>query len=286
MRLVFMLWIGLSVLLHAQERTWTSEDGKKIVGELLRETGDAVVLKVNNREFTVPLSRLGEEDREWLAGHRKQLLERQKEFASLGGTTKTFAKNDSQQVTFHVYYPTSYKPENPPPMLILFSASGQGKGLLGQFTESCEKLGWIGVGCDTFRNGVDDVVLDPLFEELLPIIEKTVVHNPERLYMGGISGGAMRALGYSAKFERPWKGIISCGGWLGKQYDLKYAKRMAVAWVNGDNDKAANSWVEGDSAVLKKRSCKTKLFQFPGGHVVGPPAVLTEAMQWVDENSR
>lgn len=281
-----MLWIGLAVLLHAQERTWTSEDGKKIVGELLRETGETVVLKVKDKEFTVPLSRLSEEDRAWIAGHRKQLLESQKEFASLGGTTKTFAKKDGQQVTFHVYYPTSYKPENPPPMLILFSPAGHGKGQLGQFTESCEKLGWLGVGCDTFRNDGDDAVLDPLFGELLPIIEKSVVHNPERLYMGGFSGGAMRALGYSAKFERPWKGIISCGGWLGKEYDLKYAKRMAVAWVNGDNDKAANSWVEKDSAVLKRRGCKTKLFQFPGGHAVGPPETLTEAMRWVEENSR
>ena len=71
-----------------------------------------------------------------------------------------------------------------------------------------------------------------------------------------------------------------------EEYDLKYARRMAVAWVNGANDKAANGWVEADSAVLKKRGCKTKLFQFPGGHVVGPPEVLTEAMQWVAENSR
>ena len=157
MKFVLSLWIGLVMLLHAQERTWMSEDGKKIVGELLREAGDAVVLKVKDKEFTVPLSRLSEEDREWLAGRRKQMLDQQKEFASLGGSTKTFAQKDGQQVTFHVYYPTSYKPENPPPMLILFSASGQGKGLLGRFTESCEKLGWVGVGCDTFRNNADDM---------------------------------------------------------------------------------------------------------------------------------
>jgi len=61
---------------------------------------------------------------------------------------------------------------------------------------------------------------------------------------------------------------------------------MAVAWVNGDKDKNANGWIESDSAVLKKRGCKTKTFNFPGGHEVGPPATLTEAMKWASENTK
>ena len=286
MVLVMMVLVCRGGLVHAQERTWTSDDGKEIVGELLRETGEAVVLKVKEREFTVPLTRLSEADRQWLEARRKEMEERKKESAALAGTMKTFPKNDSQQVAFHVYYPTTFSPEKPLPMLILFSPGGQGRGILQSFKQSCETLGWIGVGCDTFRNGVPAEELDPLFKELLPIIEKTVPHDPERLFTGGMSGGASRAVQYTAKFDRPWKGVISCGGWLGKEFELDYRKGMAVAWVNGDNDKGANSWVTQDSEVLKKRRCKTKLFAFPGGHVVGPPEVLTEAMRWVEENSR
>jgi hypothetical protein len=31
---------------------------------------------------------------------------------------------------------------------------------------------------------------------------------------------------------------------------------------------------------------KTKFFAFPGGHVIDPPDVLTEAMRWVEGNTR
>lgn len=273
---------------RAEDRTWTSEDGKKIVGEMLRETeaGDGVVLKVGEKEFTVPLDRLSEEDRAWVADRKKEAEERAKEFAALAGTTKTFSEGEGIPAAFHVYYPSSYSAEKASPMIILFSPGGHGEGILRDFRESCENLGWIGVGCDTFRNDSKSEEMDPLFGELLPVIEQSVVHDPQRLYMGGMSGGAARAIQYTAKFDREWKGVVSCGGWLGKEFDLDYRKGMAVAWVNGDTDEGANSWVVQDSGVLEGRRCKTKLFAFPGGHVVGPPEVLTEAMEWVEENTK
>jgi hypothetical protein len=271
--------------LRAEERTWTSDDGKELVGEWVSDSEDSVVVRTKGKEFKIPLLRLSEADREWIAARREERAVREKEARALAGTYKTFAKSDRHQVTYHVYYPSGYSLDAPPPMLILFSASGRGKSMVDAFKESADALGWVTVGCDTFRNGVDDSELDPLFRELLPVIEETVAHNPERLYTGGMSGGAARALQYTAKFDRPWKGVISCGGWLGKAHDLEYRKGMAVAWVNGDTDKGANFWIEPDSAVLSKRRCKTKVFAFPGGHVIGPPEVLTEAMRWVDKNS-
>lgn len=282
MRFLAVSWVGFATLAQAQERTWTSDDGKQIVGEMLRQDGETVVLKVGEKEFKVPLTRLSEGDREWIADRAEELEAKKKEFATLGGTTKTFPKREGQQVSYHVYYPKVFSPEAPRPMVILFSASGRGKAILERFKDACEEVGWIGVGCDTFRNRVEASELDPLFEELLPLIEKSVPHDPERLYMGGMSGGASRALQYTAKFDRPWKGVISCGGWLGKAFDLEYRKGMAVAWVNGDNDKGANAWVGKDSEILKKRRCKTKLFQFPGGHDIGPPEMLAEAMRWAE----
>ncbi len=286
MKIFLLIWIALGIVAYAEERTWTSDDGKELVGELIRDSGESVVLKIKDKEYTIPLTRLSEADREWLETRRKEIEEKKTAFAALAGTTKTFPTNETQKVTFHVYYPTNYSPDSPPPMIILFSASGQGKAILEKFIESCETMGWVGVGCDTFKNGVDDSIQDPLFGELLPIMEKSVFHNPDRLYLGGISGGAMRALGYTAQFDRPWKGVISCGGWLGKRFDLEYRKDMAVAWVNGDKDKNANGWIDNDSAVLEKRGCKTKAFHFPGGHEVGPPATLTEAMKWALQNTK
>ena len=57
-----------AVLASATAREWTSSDGKKLEAELISVTGDAVVLKraVDGREFTLPLTRLSEADREWV----------------------------------------------------------------------------------------------------------------------------------------------------------------------------------------------------------------------------
>lgn len=285
MKNILVIFLSLILISHAQERVWTSDDGKRITAEFLRDANDAVVLKFQGRETTVPLARLSESDREWLANRREEAAAREKEVASLRGTIKTYPAKEGQQVTFHVYYPTTYSLDSPPPILFLFSASGRGRSILGSFQQGCETLGWVGVGCDTFRNGVDDSVLDPLFTELLPIVEKTIAHDPERFYSGGMSGGASRALHYTAKFDRPWKGVISCGGWLGREFELDYRKKMAVAWVNGDQDKNANSWIDKDTAALEKRQCKTKVFTFPGGHIIGPPDVITDAMKWIDEKT-
>lgn len=283
---LFLILIAcLLPVVRAEERTWTSDDGKVIVGEWVSDDDASVVVKMAGKEYKIPMLRLSEADRKWIAEHREERAARAKEAMALAGTSKTFAKGEKHPVTYHVHYPSSYSLDAPPPMLILFSASGHGKAILDAFKESSDALGWVAVGCDTFRNGVADAELDSLFKDLLPVIEATVVHNPEKLYSGGISGGASRALQYTAKFDRPWKGVISCGGWLGKAYDLKYRKGMAVAWVNGDKDNNANGWIAGDSEVLSKLSCKTKVFSFPGGHVIGPPDVLTEAMRWVEKNS-
>ena len=72
-------------------------------------------------------------------------------------------------------------------------------------------------------------------------------------------------------------------GWIGggERLDMKFAKGMAVAMVNGKGDKAANSWVDRDTDALKGRRYKVRLFECEGGHVVAPPEVLLEAMQWI-----
>ena len=60
---------------------------------------------------------------------------------------------------------------------------------------------------------------------------------------------------------------------------------MAVAWVNGDDDKGANSWAGTEEEVLERADAVVKNFRFAGGHVVAPPPVALEAMQWLKDNT-
>jgi predicted esterase len=120
------------------------------------------------------------------------------------------------------------------------------------------------------------------FQELLPQIEAKVAHDPNRIFMGGVSGAALRAYMYSAKISRPWAGIFANGGWLGgsENYDLPYPK-MRVAMLNGDKDNGANHYLNPDTAVLQKAGCAVSVHAFEGGHQLAPPSVQTKAMRWL-----
>lgn len=299
MKRLIML-VCLTVAGSAVARVWTSEDGRRVDAELKSYTsasGTVVLVKKGGREFTLNAGSLSAKDNEYLhevdrlrIQARQDAKEKEKAAAEaaadLAGTTVSFTTDGTYDLSYHCYYPKNYA-GGKLPVLILFSPGGRGKGVMKSFLPVGDKHNWLIVGCDKFGNNMDDDLLEKWFEEMLPHIEKSVPLNSDLMYLGGMSGGALRAYQYSAMFDRPWKGIIACGGWLGgsEGSGLKYRKKMAVAMVNGDADDAANGWVEGDTDVLEGRRCNVKLFQFSGGHTVGPSEVLDEAVEWVIEHT-
>lgn len=281
-----LLMIGVSLLCAcAFGRVWTAKDGRKTEAELVSYdsgTGSVVLLRKDGRKFTVPQDGLSDMDILYL----KELEAKREEEDRKAGTVVEYTTDGDHSLRYHCYYPEGYGYRKEFPLLILFSPGGSGKGILTNFKAVGDRHDLMVIGCDGFRNNLDADLGREWFDELLPHIDKTVPHKPSELYMGGFSGGALRAYKYSAYYDRPWKGIVACGGWLGgsKRSGLDYRKKMAVAIVNGNNDKNANNWIEHDKSQLKDRRCKVEVFHFDGGHVVGPSEVLVEAMQWIIEN--
>jgi hypothetical protein len=289
-----LMLLAVPLFAIAELRTWKNNAGVEIAAEFVSQDEEAgkVTIKKGDKEFTLAVDSLSEADQQWLTDRlAKVKAEGEAEAAaaamlkSLADSTHSYASEGEHAVPYHVYYPPGYDGDNPPAMIIMFSPGGNGKGMLKSVTAACSELGWIGVGCDVFKNGADSALMKNKFEELLPHIEKTVVHNPELLYMGGFSGGALRAYRYTAAFDRPWKGVLAYGGWLGGDSSLDCPKKMAVAIVNGDGDKAANSHNAAVTSILKKRSCEVRQFPFSGGHKVPSAEVTLKAMKWIDENS-
>lgn len=278
--------------LEAETRVWTNTAGKTISAELVdydKENAQVTILKKNGKRYTLPLDTLDAADREWLEQWHQQRLKKQEEekarLAKLNrnaGKTIRLQSEGELPTNYHIYYPKSFDASKKHPLLILFSPGGGGRGMLNNVRKGCDELGWIAVGCDTFRNNGSEKEFHQRFTDLLPHIEENVPHDKERLYMGGFSGGAYRAYDYSARFDRPWRGILAFGGWLGYE-GVNTGKKMRVAILNGDKDKNANHYIARDTGLLKKKRCKVKLFQFPGGHVIAPPNVCTTAMRWIGQ---
>lgn len=273
-------------------RTWTSTDGTKIVARQIahdENTGTVTLRREDGREFTLSPERLSKEDRARVNANAAVVREARKKaieaVAKLLDKSIRYQTTTAEPQTYHVYYPPSYSPEKPAPMLLLFSPGGGGGGMIGNFKEPASKHGWVLVGVDGPKNGQDSAIGSRMVAEMLPEIEKTVAfHDPQQLYTSGMSGGAIRAFMTVSEHDRPWKGVISLGGWLGRNpTNIKLPRGLAVAWVNGDSDNGANTYVERDTGLVPGKS---RLFAFPGGHVIGPANVLEEAMLWVKKNAR
>lgn len=203
------------------------------------------------------------------------------------GTTFSRTATGKHAVSYHVYLPTSFEPSSdPPPILVAFSPGGEGKKLLEQLQPAAESAGWLLVGCDELRNGMQDETLEVEMEdEVLDDLFKNVPHDPARVYLGGFSGGAMRAYGITARRSEPYAGILAYGGWLGgpDYQDKSYRKNMSVAMLTGTRDLGASGWVPIDTRTLRKRNCAVKHYSFVGGHQVAPPAVTEMAIGWLNE---
>lgn len=196
------------------------------------------------------------------------------------------------EMTYHVYVPTAFAATKPSPIIIAFSATGAGNGIMNQLKTSAEKAGWLIVGCDKLKNnmekaGIKEKEAEAMEDEALNDILLSLPHQPNRVYLAGMSGGAERAYQISARRKETFAGILAFGGWLGgpeNQGKLKYRRGMAVAMINGNKDKNAGSWIVSDTAALTHRSCHVKTFSFPGGHVIAPPETIDQAIRWLEED--
>jgi hypothetical protein len=201
------------------------------------------------------------------------------------GSIVSSQSDGKHKIRYHVFAPANYQPGVPLPMCIAFSPGGGGRGMVNNLRSSMAGVGWICVGVDKLRNGMEAELKIEMEDEVLPEILKQIPHT--RLYYAGMSGGAMRCFQIAGRRKETVTGILSYGGWLGGsgQHKLKlpYCKKMRIAFINGDSDKNANGWIAADSAILRKRQCETEVFHFPGGHVMAPSSITDKAIAWMEK---
>jgi surfactin synthase thioesterase subunit len=299
MRLRMILLLGIimtlcvsSIWANTDERVWTFKSGEKLRAAQLsynKESGDFILL-INDEDARIfKFDDLSPIDQAWLVEWDQIEREMDVLIGSLGGRFEHYLAEGEFTTDIYVYYPTACETNNTRPMLILFNAGGNAARYLKLFVAAAEQHGIVTVACAEFYNTRDDEADAEMlkrFQELLPIIESTIPHDPARVFMGGNSGGAMRAYNYTAQIERPWAGVYANAGWLGgyDYYDWPYPSGMRISMVNGNNDHA-NRWLKRDGKLLSSRGNNVALFSFDGGHQPAPPSSRAKALEWlINEN--
>jgi poly(3-hydroxybutyrate) depolymerase len=298
----------LTMVHFAEARTWTALSGKTVEAEYVKiESGTVWLRGPDGNLMTTGFHMFIAEDQELIKVLYEEGLEKaaaaavaaQEEEVRLKaekraevlakwkpGQVISFVTPDKTAVPYHVYIPTSFDPDKLFPLVYAFSPGGNGKGQLNAMKKSAEKAGWIVVGCDKLKNGMKDEDLEIEMEDaVLADVQKNVPHDRNRMYLSGMSGGAMRSYQIaSRRHDIGWAGILAFGGWMGGseyQKKLDFPRGLSVAMINGDKDTGANAWMDSDSKVIKKSRGNVEDFSFPGGHAMAPPEVIDEAIEWL-----
>ncbi len=277
----------------AKLSSWTrAEDQKSIQASLVAfdHEADEVSLKLaNGKEVTINASVLIAEDQERLAAFTKA-SEAQKALSAKSRMDSYEPEGAKHKV--HVYRPAGYIDNHPSsesrPVAFLFSAGGKSAKIVNRCMSIADELGWVLVGIDAYKNTSS---LTELYDERMrdtkiafEWAQQNISFDPEKIVFGGLSGGGWWSFQSASDLTRDAAGILSFGGWMGKMHDKNYSKKMAVAQINGDKDKAAISAESYDGRFLEKKArAKVKAFHFPGGHVLAPAEVALEAARWIHE---
>ncbi|HEY8960640.1 MAG TPA: hypothetical protein VIM57_00440 [Luteolibacter sp.] len=275
-------------LANSDMRKWEFKDGTFLTAEMMdfqEESGVLTLRKEDKTVFKIDKGKLSPLDEAWLLQWVEFTEEAQALIAKLGGKLEKHASQGRFPTEYSVYHPSADIPEAERPLLILFHPGGNGHRDILRYIEAADAVKMTLVSCEVFQNTGDDdakeAELLERFKELLPQIESTVPHNPNRMFMGGVSGGGWRAFHYSAQVQRPWAGIFANCSWVGnaKWWDLPYPK-MRVAMVSGNNDYGRYT-LEDDIRVIQQSGSTISVQAFEGGHQVAPPNVMTKAFRWL-----
>lgn len=276
-----------------QMRQWTFESGDTQAAEIVAFDEAKRIVTLRKEDQT--LIKLGETelsalDRAWILQWIELDEEAREMLGRVGGMVTAGKTSGEFSIDYHVYHPDpkSIPAGTKPPMMMLFHPGGNGARNIYRYVEAAAATGFTLVSFDYFRNTRDEEELSDemarCFPVILPQIEENVPHDPLRIYMGGTSGGAMRAYSFSMLADRPWAGIFAAGGWLGPDdtYRRPYP-RLRVAMVNGDKDRGANRYIRRDTEMLQSTGSIVSVHAFEGGHQMPPPSVITKAFRWLLE---
>ncbi len=289
-----LILLTIASITHANTdlRRWELADGEKLYAELVSydpESG-VVHLKLDEKEDKkFQFDDFGTIDKAWLVEWSEFEQRLASQIKDMGGRFEHITTTGNHPTDLFVYYPSAaLTTPSQFPALILFNAGGKAGRFLLRHIEAAEASSLILISMGQFRNTHEQADEDKLVQrwnEVFPQVLQEVEFNEEKLFMGGSSGGASRAFDFATQTDYAWAGIYSSGGWLGgrENYDRDYPDNMRVVMVNGNNDKAANSWVEPDSEILRKHNCEVVLISFEGGHQVPPTASQIKAFNWLLE---
>jgi dienelactone hydrolase len=176
---------------------------------------------------------------------------------------------------YALYLPKDYSAERSWPLLMGFHYEGKGPAVIDTYRDAAEQYGYIVAASNNSRNGVWQESAKVAQAMANDLSERFQV-DPARIYVTGLSGGARLAMNIGMTNKAIAGVIASSAGFPDTK--PKASLRFPLFATVGDID---FNFIEMRTL---DRTLKTphRLVVFPGGHVLPPPAVATQAIEFME----
>jgi poly(3-hydroxybutyrate) depolymerase len=187
------------------------------------------------------------------------------------------SKADPQQ-TYALYLPSRYSSDKKWPMLYAFDPGARGKLPVSLFKDAAEKFGYIVVGSNNSKNGIQ---VAGVIQTIWADTHARFAIDDTRVYTTGFSGGARVAFATALAYQGAVAGVIACSAGFPGNAPPAPGLAFAVFATTGTED-----FNFPEMQQLKRKldsvGARNHLEVFAGGHDWAPADLCTQAIAWME----
>jgi hypothetical protein len=187
-----------------------------------------------------------------------------------GDFTDLYVTNDPAN-SYSVYLPSNYDAQKKYPMIVFFDAHGNGKLPLNNYKSLAEKWGFIFVGSNSSKNGLDMDLTIKIGNELLDETKAILSVDENQILLCGFSGGS-RVAAYMTAGRPDVKGVI-CNS-AAPQAPLPGKTFVGLAGLGDMNYLEMKKFVDGQTTNTSPHD----LLVFNGKHEWAPLNMMEDAL--------
>ena len=191
---------------------------------------------------------------------------------------------DFNEKDYSIYIPEGLDTNESYPVILGFSPSGNGKGLINIWKEAADEYNCIIIASNLMRNGAEPVyILEQFSKDLSNELSRNYPIDIKRTIAVGMSGGGMASHLFSFLYPNSVSAVITNVGCINEyarsQTDV-YPHNKVCAFLASPTD-FNYSIMKIDLNFLTNHDWKCKWIEFQGGHSNAPKDKLKEALDFV-----
>ncbi len=169
------------------------------------------------------------------------------------------------------------------PLIVAFSPSGNAAAMVRLWQKHAEKHHCLVLASKLVRNGVDVPPILWRLRELIAQLGRRFPIAVDRIIATGPSGGGQTAHLFAFFHPQMVAAVMANIGFIHERsinQPAKYPRHKVAVLMTGPDD-YNYKYICEDRAFLDRMGWRTRLLEYPGGHITAPDAINAAALDWV-----